>query len=121
MKLCIPSLDQNGLESAMCDHFGSAPYFTLYNTESKQITATANANDHHTHGSCMPVAALKELEADAVLCRGMGARAVSLLRTGGIQAFLVDAATVAEAISKFDAKEVRMLDAENACQRHACH
>ena len=35
--------------------------------------------------------------------------------------FLVDAATVAEAIRKFDAKEVRTLDVDNACQRHGCH
>jgi predicted Fe-Mo cluster-binding NifX family protein len=121
MNICIPSLEGNGLESLMCDHFGSAPYFTLYDTNNKRITTTANANDHHSHGSCMPVEALKEFGADAVLCRGMGMRAVNLLQAAGVKAFIVEADTVADAIRKFDANEVRTLDAGNACQSHACH
>jgi predicted Fe-Mo cluster-binding NifX family protein len=121
MKLCIPSLDGKGLESLMCDHFGSAPFFTLYDTENRQIAAVSNMNDHHEHGTCMPVDAIKAHGADAVLCRGMGLRAVNLLLEAGVKAFIVDASTIAEAVRKFDAKEVRTLDAGNACQRHGCH
>jgi predicted Fe-Mo cluster-binding NifX family protein len=121
MKLCIPSLDQNGLESAMCDHFGSAPFFMLYDTESGTIATTVNMNDHHEHGSCMPVDALKAHGAEAVLCRGMGMRAVNLLLAAGVKAYIVEANTAGEAIGKFNAKDIRLLDAGNACRQHGCH
>jgi len=121
MRLCIPTLDTKGLDSAMCDHFGSAPYFTLYDTESKQISTAINGHSKHTHGSCMPVDMLKTHQADTVLCKGMGARAINMLTAAGIKPFLVDAATVSEAIEKFNAKNVRILNVRNACQNHDCH
>jgi predicted Fe-Mo cluster-binding NifX family protein len=120
MRLCIPTVETKGLDSVLCDHFGSAPYFAVYDTESKQISTATNANSHHVHGSCMPVDSLKEHNADAVLCKGMGAGAINRLSAAGIKAFLVDARTVSEAIDKFDSKNVRSLDSRNACQRHEC-
>ncbi|MCX5801060.1 MAG: NifB/NifX family molybdenum-iron cluster-binding protein [Candidatus Eisenbacteria bacterium] len=121
MKLCIPTIDAKGIDSIVSDHFGSAPYFTLFDTESNEIAATENPHGEHTHGGCMPVAVLKTLQADAVLCKGMGARAVGLLGEAGIKALLVDAKTVSEAIEQFKAKSTRSLDAETACRRHECH
>lgn len=121
MRLCIPTLDTKGLDSEMCDHFGSAPYFTLYDTESSQVTTAVNGHRNHIHGSCMPVDMLKTHQADTVLCKGMGARAIDLLVTAGIKPYLVDAETVSEAIAQFKAKNVRILNVKNACQHHDCH
>lgn len=121
MNICIPTLDRTEMEAKMCDHFGSAPYFTLYNTETKQFVTSINDNTHHEHGSCMPVDALKKQNVEAVLCKGMGARAVNLLQSAGVKAFLVDAETAGDAIKKFDANEVQILSTQNACQSHSCH
>ena len=40
-------------------HFGSAPYFTIYDTDSKALEVVNNANSHHEHGTCNPMAALQ--------------------------------------------------------------
>ena len=42
MKLCIPTRTDEGLEATSTGHFGSAPYFTLVDTESEELTTLAN-------------------------------------------------------------------------------
>ena len=70
---------------------------------------------------CMPVDAIRNTGAEAVLCKGMGLRAANLLLEAGIKPFRVDAGTVSEAIGRYKAKNVTALDAVNACQHHGCH
>ncbi|MDK2826366.1 MAG: hypothetical protein PWQ44_1546, partial [Methanolobus sp.] len=36
MKLCIPSMGQNGMEDTVGQHFGKVPYYTLYDTETRE-------------------------------------------------------------------------------------
>ena len=35
MLACIPTKGKNGIEDKVSDHFGSAPYFTLFDTDSE--------------------------------------------------------------------------------------
>ena len=121
MKLCMPVQDENGLESVVFGHFGSAPFFATYDTEKKELLFVNNNESEHTHGTCMPVDALRELKAEAVLCKGMGMRAVDLLTAAGITPFLVNAQTIGEAVAEFTAQKARVLDANGACQHHNCH
>ena len=58
MKLCIPVDEDLGLESPVCAHFGSAPYFMIVEVESRTHRAIPNRNTHHQHGACAPLAAL---------------------------------------------------------------
>jgi predicted Fe-Mo cluster-binding NifX family protein len=48
------------------------------------LTVVDNTGGDHEHGSCMPVAALKGIDAGAVLCKGMGMRAANNLVAAGI-------------------------------------
>jgi predicted Fe-Mo cluster-binding NifX family protein len=121
MKICIPGISPNGLESELSEHFGSAPVYILYHTEKKTLETVKNENTEHRHGSCMPVDLLKRLNVEAVLCRGMGARAAGLLLSAGIRPYLVEAATVSEAIHKYEVQETKELNGENACRHHQCH
>jgi predicted Fe-Mo cluster-binding NifX family protein len=121
MKICIPSISPNGLESVLSEHFGSAPVYIIYNTEKKTHEIVENANTDHQQGGCMPVDLLKRLNVEAVLCQGMGARAAGLLLSAGIRPYLVEAATVSEAIIKFEAQDMRALNEENACRHQQCH
>jgi len=105
----------------LSDHFGSAPFFIIYDSEKKTHEAVENGNTAHEHGSCMPVERLTRLGIEAVLCHGMGVRAAALLTSAGIKPFRVEAETVSEAIRKYEAQEVSLLDATNACQHHRCH
>ena len=121
MKICMPVQDENGLDSVVYGHFGSAPFFAVYDTKSKNIVFANNNESEHEHGKCMPVDAIKKTGAEAVLCRGMGLRAADLLRESGIMPYMVDATTVSDAIRQYEAKNVTVLDAGKACQHHGCH
>ena len=50
MKICIPTTDNNGLESRAHGHFGSAPYFAVVDTETGAVRVEANAGQRHRHG-----------------------------------------------------------------------
>ncbi len=54
MKICIPTETGEGKNAQVYGHFGSAPYFTIYDTDAQSIEIVDNANSHHEHGTCNP-------------------------------------------------------------------
>jgi predicted Fe-Mo cluster-binding NifX family protein len=63
---------------------------------------------------------LGEKRVDAVVCRGMGARAVMGLKEAGIKAYVCKAETVGDAIKDFNNKALAELAVEGSCKRHSC-
>jgi predicted Fe-Mo cluster-binding NifX family protein len=121
MKICLPTTGKNGLTEPVYNHFGSAQFFTIYDTVSKAIEIVENDNQHHSHGACQPLGVISNHNVDAVLTSGMGRRAVQLLNDDGVKVYLLDGNTVGEAIQKFEAHELVELTFENACGGHGCH
>jgi predicted Fe-Mo cluster-binding NifX family protein len=121
MKIVLPVENNDSVDSKVYGHFGSAPYFAIYDTVSQMVTIIDNTGKNHEHGSCMPVAELQGIDAGAVLCKGMGMRAANNLIAAGIKPFIVDANTVAEAITEYKSGNITELNAGNACQSHGCH
>ena len=120
MKICIPVKDDQGLESTVSDHFGSAPIFIIYDIESKETTAINNSNKEHAHGMCQPLRALEEHNIDVVVCQGMGARAVQRLNMAGIKAYRVSGKTINDIIKKYNANELEEITPDSACSQHNC-
>ncbi len=118
MKICLPTQGNKGLTEMVYGHFGSAPYFTIYDTETKSIEVIKNDNQHHNHGACQPMGAISKYNITAVLTNGMGKRAVQLLNENGIKVYLLQGNTVEEAIKKYEANELTELTYENACGGH---
>jgi predicted Fe-Mo cluster-binding NifX family protein len=121
MKICIPTLSNDGKESKVNEHFGSAPYFAIYNTDDKTLEFIENTNAHHSHGMCQPIAALSEKSIEAVVCGGMGVRALQKLSEQGIKAYKANSGTVEEIISQYEDDTIEELTVENACNQHGCH
>lgn len=121
MKLCIPVGKDEGVESEIYGHFGSAPWFLLYDCESKAVEALANAKVEHEHGQCRPMDLLANRGIAAVVCKGMGRNAVNAVQQQEVKVFTTAAATVRGAIDDFMAGRLIKLDPENSCQGHACH
>lgn len=118
MNIAIPTCGKNGLNEEVYGHFGSAPYFTIYNTETKEISVIDNNNDHHTHGQCTPVEYISGYSVKTVLTCGMGRRAVSLLNENGIKVYLVNGQTVADAIRHYESGQLVELSEDGACGGH---
>jgi predicted Fe-Mo cluster-binding NifX family protein len=121
MRICIPTETTDGTNSLAYGHFGSAPFFTIFETETASCYSVPNNNDHHEHGTCMPLAALANEKVDIVVCRGMGARAVQILNERNIRAYAADGATVAEMVSSYQKGLCQELNSGNSCQNHSCH
>lgn len=98
MLVCIPSDGADAEHDTVCRHFGSAPYFTLYDTEQNSVQVIENANAHHSHGQCHPMTQLDPYHIDGLVCAGLGRRAADNLQRQGIAIYRAGAKTVGEVI-----------------------
>ena len=80
MNICIPINDDKGKESQVYGHFGSAPLFMIYEEDGENLKVINNTNKHHQHGQCHSIQELSDLKVNAVICNGMGRRAVNNLQ-----------------------------------------
>jgi predicted Fe-Mo cluster-binding NifX family protein len=121
MTICMPTSGNRGLSEEVYNHFGSAPYFTIYDTNTKEVVVLENNNEHHEHGMCRPLDVIAGHKVDAILTSGMGRRAVQVLNDGGIKVFLLKGRDVGQAIKNFEADKLHELTVDNACGGHGCH
>jgi len=121
MRICIPTENREGLNARVHGHFGSAQYFTVYNTEKNNLDIIDNTNAHHSHGMCHPIGVLGTSSIDIVVCQGMGMRAVQKLNEAGIKAYQAAGSTVAEVIKRYRSNELKEITVMNACAKHGCH
>ena len=121
MKICIPAETNEGKSAKVYGHFGSAPYFTIVDTEKDSIEVIDNANQHHSHGMCQPMSSLIGKSIDAVVTGGIGSRAVQKLNEGGIKAYRTIPGTVADIVSQFTKGGLEEITAQNACAQRGCH
>ncbi|NLP45038.1 MAG: diguanylate cyclase [Peptococcaceae bacterium] len=88
MKICIPVEKNNGLESKIYNHFGSAPLFLIFDAETKELIKEINNGDlGHQHGMCQPMKALGGEQVNAVIVGGIGPGAIKGLNQQGIKAY----------------------------------
>lgn len=65
MKLCFPVDVDNGLERRIFGHFGSAPFFVVFDTDTEEVSSIDNQDLGHIHGQCNPMKALNGKMMDA--------------------------------------------------------
>ncbi|MFH1740011.1 MAG: NifB/NifX family molybdenum-iron cluster-binding protein [bacterium] len=118
MLICVPTKGNAGFEDIVYDHFGSAPCFTLVNTESNDVRVLSNTNATHAHGTCHPMAQLTQYNIDCVVCGGMGRRAIEMLNMNGIKVYASDKKTVREVVDLIVRGELKELDPAMACAGH---
>ena len=115
MHICIPVIRDKGLESRVCEHFGSAPVFMIVDTDTGTCRPIVNHNAHHGHGMCQPLSALGSEAIDGFVVGGVGRRALERLRESEIQVFQAEHATVGETLAAFKAGSLRPVPLEAGC------
>jgi predicted Fe-Mo cluster-binding NifX family protein len=118
MKICIPTIDNNGLESRAHGHFGSAPFFAVLDTDTGDVQIQANAGQRHRHGQCSPAAHVDTLHVDAVVCHGMGKRALASFERENVEVLIATGETVSDILTEARDNKLRKLTAEEACGGH---
>jgi len=119
MRIYIPVHDNREGDSPISDHFGSAPYFVLADTVTGDIRTVENRRHDHEHGACKPIDHIDLEAVEAVVCRGMGRRALASLVKGGIRVLTTTAQTAGEAIARARDGALHELTLDEACGGHA--
>jgi predicted Fe-Mo cluster-binding NifX family protein len=119
MKICFPVQKDDGIESTVYNHFGSAPMFVVVDTDANSIASINNRDQHHSHGACNPMKALDNQKIDAVVVGGIGAGALSRLNQMGIQVHSSQAATIRENMALLTAKTLPVLTLQGCCGGHS--
>jgi len=119
MKLCIPTEDSGGLDARVCEHFGSAPFYTVVDTETENFELLNNRNLKHRHGDCNPVSSIESQKIDAVVCGGLGKRALMRLQQSGFEVYLSRSQTVRDVVAEQKAGALHKATVEEACGGHS--
>lgn len=118
MKVCIPVQESKGLDSVAYNHFGSAPFFLIYDSENGDIKTIANGDLHHAHGMCQPLKALEGEIVDVVLVGGIGGGALMKLNSQGIKVYRAADETVSKNIELLLNNELMEYASDNSCNHH---
>jgi predicted Fe-Mo cluster-binding NifX family protein len=121
MNICIPIESDKGLDSPVCEHFGSAPAFMMVDTDTEACRVILNRNDHHAHGMCMPITMLEGESVDGILTVGIGMGALNRLAASNIQVFLAEHTTVKQCIDAFKKGDLKAMQPGMACRGHGNH
>jgi len=119
MKICFPVQTDEGIESAVYNHFGSAPIFVVVDTDTNALATINNRDQHHTHGACNPMKALDNQKVDAIVVGGIGAGALTRLNQMGIVVHRSQAATVRENMAMFTSRSLPELTLQGCCGGHS--
>src|SRR3990172_8050424 len=101
MKVGFPVERNEGMESRVYGHFGSAPAFVVVDTDNNEIRAIQNQDLHHIHGACNPIRALDGQMLDSLVVGGIGGGALQKLNALGIKVYGAGAEKVQENLQLF--------------------
>lgn len=119
MKVCFAVEKDEGMNSAIYGHFGSAPLFVMVDTETGDVGTVHNRDLNHVHGACNPLQAIGGQAVDAVVVGGIGAGAISGLNARGIRVYGSAAGTVKDNMDLLKQGKLPLLTLQHACGGHA--
>jgi predicted Fe-Mo cluster-binding NifX family protein len=123
VKICFPVHEDEGFNSKVYDHFGSAPEFIVVNTELQSTITVGNKDLDHIHGACNPVMAVGGHKIDAVVVGGIGAGALTKLNADGVKVYNAVKETVKENLDLLKDDRLPELALRHTCSGHqgGCH
>jgi predicted Fe-Mo cluster-binding NifX family protein len=118
MKVCFAVQENEGIDSTVYNHFGSAPAFVVVDTELEKAVSIKNSDMQHAHGACNPVAAVGGQQIDAVIVGGIGAGALMKLNAEGIKVFRSVASSIKENLVLLTENKLPEMTVRQSCGGH---
>ncbi len=117
MKICIPVTESKGLQSPFSAHYGSAPFFVIADTETKEHNVITKGSEE---GQCGSFPFITQHNVSAIVCTGMGRRALENLNRSNVKAFIPETicATAEDALTAFNNKKCREMEPDSACNHN---
>ena len=117
MKICIPTMGNNGLDETVGEHFGRVPTFTVVDSETNDVEVIPNTSTH-MGGSEYPPELLNKKGVNLMLCSGLGHRAIKMFEEFGIEVYVGAHGTVKDAIKMWKDNTLQMATDKTACEQH---
>ncbi|MFB6128384.1 MAG: NifB/NifX family molybdenum-iron cluster-binding protein [Halorhabdus sp.] len=118
MLLCVPSRDDGTLGAPISPHFGRAPNYSVYDSNTEEAEVIDNDGQHHG-GRRSPPKIIAETSADVLLCGNLGQRAVERFDAMDIEVYCGAEGTVSEAIEQFEAGDLEAATPDGShCEGH---
>lgn len=118
MKICFPTTRNQGLESAVYSHFGSAPLFVIADLETGSVEDVPNRDAVHQANGCSPLKGLGAVRPDAVIVGGIGMGALSQLIRAGIRVYRANEGTIAQNLEQFRQGTLPEFTPGTSCASH---
>ena len=119
MLFCVPSRDDGTLSAPLSKHFGRAPNYSVYDSDTAKITVIDNDGQHHG-GRRAPPTIIAETGADVLLCGNLGRKAVERFDAMDIEVYCGAEGTVEEAIEQFEAGDLEAATPDGPhCEGHS--
>jgi predicted Fe-Mo cluster-binding NifX family protein len=110
MKIAIP-VDEKTLESNVCASFGRAPYFLIFDTETKESVFIDNSAAASTGGAGIKAAqTIVDHKANALLTPRCGQNAADVIKSADIKIFKSTSNSVKDSIADFIDGQLPLLD-----------
>ncbi|HZK33899.1 MAG TPA: NifB/NifX family molybdenum-iron cluster-binding protein [Bacillota bacterium] len=110
MKIAIP-VDGRDMDTRVCRSYGRAPYFLIYDTESKESAFIENRAARSTGGAGIIAAQLVvDNKVKALLTPRCGQNAADVLKTADIDIYKTETDSVKDNIKSFIAGDLSLLD-----------
>lgn len=115
--ICVPSLDQEGLQGKISQHFGKTPYFVLIRYENDKIEnfQIMGSQAKHVGGNMTPGEFITSSGANIVLCGNLGPKAVQMLQNSGIEVYIGASGTVIEGLQDWVEGKLKLATMDSAC------
>ncbi len=127
MKVCLPVKSDLGIESPIFNHFGKAPCYILFDSETNEFSSVVNDKEQHKQGDCNPLSPFENAKPDIVVAGGIGGGALSKLINAGIRVFKAEGETVKDNLNVLTSKGLLEFSADITCEghkegeSHGCH
>lgn len=110
MRVAIP-IDEKNLDSNVCPSFGRAPYFLIYDVESKESVFLDNSAAANTGGAGIKAAQMiADNKANVLITPRLGENAADVLKSAEIKIYKSTDGTVKENIDAFVANKLSILE-----------
>jgi predicted Fe-Mo cluster-binding NifX family protein len=113
MKVTIPTIDDNGLQSFVSEHFGRSPFFTVVDMDTEAVHSISNQGQHFG-GSQHPAAQAADT-ADVILCAGLGQRALRYFQERNIEVYTGASGRVRDTLQSYREGKLRQGSSAGAC------
>ena len=117
MKICIPTMGENGLDNLVGEHFGRVPTYTIVDLDTDDVKVIPNTS-HHMGGQVDPPEIMVREGVNVMVCRGLGRRAITMFEEFGIEVYIGASGTVRDAITAFKQGRLQKASIDDACGQH---